>query len=233
MTHSGASPFCNTDSPNGCSSDWVADTAMPVGNRNYASRFSARFLVPQGLFSPVRVKWGSTCPTKSTRKRLAHLDPVTLSTHAWTQAPHFIAVFLLIPKNKIRLMRSPCCVSAYHRYQLLISGKSFPVTGLEGLQSCNTLRIPHCIEIRLTDGGKVFSSTHRQRSTPQKHYFSVFNTHFCWRLSEPPGLVRLEAGRLRVPDPMRWMHFFCLGPGVYLASNRNEYQKQKNNVSVE
>jgi hypothetical protein len=25
----------------------------------------------------------------------------------------------------------------------------------------------------------------------------------------------------------------ALGPGVYLASNRNEYQKQKNNVYVE
>jgi hypothetical protein len=29
--------------------------------------------------------------------------------------------------------------------------------------------------------------------TPQKHYyFNVSGTHFCWRLSKPQGLVRLE-----------------------------------------
>jgi hypothetical protein len=48
----------------------------------------------------------------------------------------------------------------------------------------------------------------------------------------------LRAGRSRVRHPMRWINFsICLilptalGPGVYSASNRNEYQKQKNNVS--
>jgi hypothetical protein len=51
----------------------------------------------------------------------------------------------------------------------------------------------------------------------------------------------LQDKRSRVRDPMRWMTFFsmylilpaALGPGVHSASNRNEYQKQKNNVSVE
>jgi hypothetical protein len=41
------------------------------------------------------------------------------------------------------------------------------------------------------------------------------------------------------PDEMIFFFFFCnlpnlpaaLGPGVYSASNRNEYQKQENNVS--
>jgi hypothetical protein len=44
-----------------------------------------------------------------------------------------------------------------------------------------------------------------------------------------------------IRDQMRRINFFsirlilpaALGPGVYLASNRNEYQKQKNNVSGE
>jgi hypothetical protein len=54
------------------------------------------------------------------------------------------------------------------------------------------LKIPYCVDNRLTDGGKVVSHTHRPRSTPQKHYFSVSGTHFCYRLSEPQGLVRLE-----------------------------------------
>jgi hypothetical protein len=40
-------------------------------------------------------------------------------------------------------------------------------------------RIPHCLDNRLTDGGKVVSFTHRPRSASQKHYFSVPGTHFC------------------------------------------------------
>jgi hypothetical protein len=51
------------------------------------------------------------------------------------------------------------------------------------------LRIPHCLNNRLKYGSKVVSPTHRQRSTPQKHYFSASGTHFCWRLSDPQGLV--------------------------------------------
>jgi hypothetical protein len=50
----------------------------------------------------------------------------------------------------------------------------------------------------------------------------------------------LQAGNLRVRDPMRLMNFLiylilpaALGPTVYSASNRNEYQKQKSNVSGE
>jgi hypothetical protein len=53
-------------------------------------------------------------------------------------------------------------------------------------------RILHCLDSRLTDGGKVVSPTHWQRSTPQKHHFSAFCTHFCYRLSEPRGLVLPE-----------------------------------------
>jgi hypothetical protein len=39
---------------------------------------------------------------------------------------------------------------------------------------------------------QVVSRKHQLRSTPQKHYFSAPGTHFCLRLSEPQGLVRLE-----------------------------------------
>jgi hypothetical protein len=36
------------------------------------------------------------------------------------------------------------------------------------------------LDSRLTDGGKVVSSTHRPRSTSTKHYyFSVSSTQFC------------------------------------------------------
>jgi hypothetical protein len=54
------------------------------------------------------------------------------------------------------------------------------------------LRIPNCLDNRITDGGKVVSSTHRPRSTPQKHYFSAFGTHFCQRMSKPQVLMRPE-----------------------------------------
>jgi hypothetical protein len=58
--------------------------------------------------------------------------------------------------------------------------KTIPVTGRGGLYGCEMLRIPHCLDNRLTDGGKVASPTHRPRSTPQKHYyFYVSGTHFC------------------------------------------------------
>jgi hypothetical protein len=60
------------------------------------------------------------------------------------------------------------------------------------------LRIPHCLNNRFTDGGKVVSPTHRPLSTPQKYYFSASGTHFCWRLSEPQGLVQSEGlGKLK------------------------------------
>jgi hypothetical protein len=55
------------------------------------------------------------------------------------------------------------------------------------------LRIPHCLDNRLTDGGKVVSPTHRPHFTPQKHYYVyVSGNHFCQRLSKPQGLVRPE-----------------------------------------
>jgi hypothetical protein len=47
----------------------------------------------------------------------------------------------------------------------------------------------------------------------------------------------LQAGRSWVPDPMsKWIFSIylilpaSLSPGIYSASKRNEYQKQKNNV---
>jgi hypothetical protein len=61
------------------------------------------------------------------------------------------------------------------------------------------LRIPHYLDNRLTDGGKVVSPTHPPHFTPQKnHYFYVSGTHFCYRLSKPKGLVRPEGlGKLK------------------------------------
>jgi hypothetical protein len=61
------------------------------------------------------------------------------------------------------------------------------------------LRITHCLDNQLTDGGKVVSPTHRPHFAPQKHhYFYVSGTNFCSRLSKLQGLVRLEGlGKLK------------------------------------
>jgi hypothetical protein len=68
----------------------------------------------------------------------------------------------------------------YNIYPLRLQSKAISVPGLEGLYCCGMLRIPHCLDNRLTDGGKVVSPTHRPHFTPQKHdYFNVSGTHFC------------------------------------------------------
>jgi hypothetical protein len=48
-------------------------------------------------------------------------------------------------------------------------------------------------------GGKFVSPMHPTHFTPQKHYyFYVSGTHFCYRLSTPQELVRLEGlGKFR------------------------------------
>jgi hypothetical protein len=69
--------------------------------------------------------------------------------------------------------------------------KAIPLTGRGGLHGFEILRISHCIDSLLTDGGKFVSPTHPPRFTPQKH-FSASGTHFCQRLSKPQGLLRPE-----------------------------------------
>jgi hypothetical protein len=54
------------------------------------------------------------------------------------------------------------------------------------------LRISHCLDNQLIDGGKVVSPKHRPYFTPQKYYFNVSGTHFCERPSKPQGLVQPE-----------------------------------------
>jgi hypothetical protein len=60
------------------------------------------------------------------------------------------------------------------------------------------LRIPHCLDSRITDGGKVVNPTHRPRSIHRERYSSVSDIHFCLTLTEPHGPVRLEGlGKLK------------------------------------
>jgi hypothetical protein len=52
-----------------------------------------------------------------------------------------------------RTRRGTSCKSK----KLKKKGKTIPVTGLGGLYVCEMLRIAHCLDNRLTDGGKVLS----------------------------------------------------------------------------
>jgi hypothetical protein len=52
--------------------------------------------------------------------------------------------------------------------------KAIPVTGRGGPYGCETLRLPHFLDNRLTDGGEV-SLTRRPLFTPR----NFPGTHFC------------------------------------------------------
>jgi hypothetical protein len=56
---------------------------------------------------------------------------------------------------------------------------------------CQTSRLSHFLENRLTDGGEVVSLTRRQPFTPRK----IPGTYFCYRLSPLQG--HSAAGRIR------------------------------------
>jgi hypothetical protein len=49
-----------------------------------------------------------------------------------------------------------------------------PVTGRGGPQGCETLKLPHFLDNRLTDGGKVVSLTLQPRFTPQEKSWYSF-----------------------------------------------------------
>jgi hypothetical protein len=57
---------------------------------------------------------------------------------------------------------------------LIYKSKVIPVTGLGGLWGCEMLRIPHCLDNRLTDGGKVVSPTQQPHFTPQNIIILTF-----------------------------------------------------------
>jgi hypothetical protein len=57
----------------------------------------------------------------------------------------------------------------------MVKGKAIPVTGREGPWGCETSRLPHFLDKRLTDGGEVVSLTRRQPFTPRK----IPGTLFC------------------------------------------------------
>jgi hypothetical protein len=55
-----------------------------------------------------------------------------------------------------------------------VKGKAIPVTGREDPLGCETSRLPHFQDNRLTDGGEVVSLTRRPPFTPQEDSWYSF-----------------------------------------------------------
>jgi hypothetical protein len=53
--------------------------------------------------------------------------------------------------------------------------KVIPVTGRESPWGCETSKLPHFLDSRVTDGGKLVSLMRRPPFTPRK----IAGTHFC------------------------------------------------------
>jgi hypothetical protein len=68
-------------------------------------------------------------------------------------------------------------------YWKVKKAKAILVPERERPYGCETSRLPHFLDNRLTDGGEVVSLTRRPPFTLRK----IPGTHFCWRLSRPPG----------------------------------------------
>jgi hypothetical protein len=54
-----------------------------------------------------------------------------------------------------------------------------PRLGRGGLKGCGMLRITHCLDKRLKDGGEFVRFAHRLRSTPPQTFLFLSGTHFC------------------------------------------------------
>jgi hypothetical protein len=66
-------------------------------------------------------------------------------------------------------------VATHSQSSGVLEGKAIPVTGCAGPQSCETSKLPHFLDSRLTDGGEVVDLTRRPTFTLRK----IPGTNFC------------------------------------------------------
>jgi hypothetical protein len=91
-------------------------------------------------------------------------------------------------------MRTVGCESDEMFSSCLIKVKAITVTGRGGLQVCEMLMIPQCLENLLKDGGTVDIHMHRLCCTPQEHVFCFWYS-FLLVAEKTPGPS--AAGRIR------------------------------------
>jgi hypothetical protein len=60
------------------------------------------------------------------------------------------------------------------KYVQKVKSKAIHITGRGGLRCCQTSRISHSVDNRLTDGGEVVSLTCRLRFTPREYFWYSF-----------------------------------------------------------
>jgi hypothetical protein len=73
-----------------------------------------------------------------------------------------------------------------------------PVTMLRGPQGCETSRLPHFLDNRLTDGVQDISLKHRSLFTPQEDSWYSFLLE-----ADPKAIVRLEgSGKLKASNDL-------------------------------
>jgi hypothetical protein len=76
-------------------------------------------------------------------------------------------------------------------------GRAIPVTGREGPQDCETLRLPLFVDNRLTDDGEIVSLTRRPPFNPQEdlRYSFLLEAESTPRATVPlEGLDQLKSG---------------------------------------
>jgi hypothetical protein len=78
--------------------------------------------------------------------------------------------------------------------------KAVPIIGCEGLYCCEMLRIPHCLDSRLSDGDK-FQLRERPRSIPHENFYFCLWKLFLLGAEKAPGPS--AAGRTRQADKIQ------------------------------
>jgi hypothetical protein len=75
--------------------------------------------------------------------------------------------------------QSPNTHTHTHIYIYIYISKAISVTGRGGRYGFKMLRIPHCLDSRLTDGGRFVSPTHRPLLYTPEAFVYASGTHFC------------------------------------------------------
>jgi hypothetical protein len=104
---------------------------------------------------------------------------------------------------------------------------------LVGLMGCEMLRIPHCADNQLRDGGEVVSSTHQLRCTPQVLFLSLVLISVKGSVNPRAqcGLMRSRTGDhpacSKVLPPLRYREPHYGRNGLWRSHISDQYREYK------